>query len=90
MRIAYLVWSVFEKALKAVSMDEYDRLIQLCDSISGAEGVLDIEERMEDVRRRYGGYPQEKWDKNLEIKRYFEQKMGKDIYIVVEKNTFRP
>ena len=38
--------------------DEYDRLIQLCDSLAGADGVMDIIERMEDVRRRYGDYPQ--------------------------------
>ena len=32
-------------------------LIQLCDALAGAEGVLEIEARMEDVRRRYGAYP---------------------------------
>ena len=32
--------------LKTVVIDEYDKLIQLCDSIAGSEGVLDIEERM--------------------------------------------
>jgi len=81
---------MIQNGLKMVSMDEYDRLIQLCDSISDAGGVLFIEERMEDVRRRYGGYPQKKWDKNIEIKKHFEEKMGKDIYAVVEKATFRP
>lgn len=38
--------------------DDYDRLIQLCDSLAGAEGVLDIEDRMNDVKKRYGFYPQ--------------------------------
>lgn len=76
--------------LKSIQMDEYDRLIQLCDSLAGADRVLDMEERMEDVKRRYGAYPQEKWDRNLELKAYFEQKMGKDLYLVVEKDTFRP
>ena len=71
--------------LKTVVIDEYDKLIQLCDSIAGSEGVLDIEERMNDVKRRYGSYPQEKWDNNLKLKRYFEEKMGKDIYTVVGK-----
>jgi len=69
-------------ALEAADIDEYDRLIQLCDSIAGAEGVMDIEARMEDVRRRYGSYPQEKWDNNLKLKARFEQKMGRDIYTV--------
>ncbi len=76
--------------LAAVSMDDYDRLIQLCDSMAGADGVLDVETRMEDVRRRYGSYPQEKWDRNLELKQYFEEKTGKDLYLLTEKETFRP
>lgn len=81
---------MIQDALKAVAMDEYDRLIQLCDSLAGAECVLDMEERMEDVRRRYGSYPQEKWDSNLALKKHFEEKMGKDIYVVVDKDNFRP
>ena len=80
---------LIEDALKPVVMDEYDRLIQLCDAIAGSEGVLDIEERMNDVKRRYGSYPQKKWDKNLELKRHFEEKMGKDLYSAVEKDSFR-
>ena len=68
--------------METVTMDEYDKLIQLCDSIAGSEGVLDIEERMGDVRNRYGSYPQEKWDNNLKLKKHFEDMMGKDIYAV--------
>ena len=81
---------LIQDALKASTMDEYDRLIQLCDSLAGAEGVLDIEERMRDVKCRYGSYPQAKWDSNLALKKHFEAKMGKDIYEVVDKDTFRP
>ena len=73
---------VIEDALETVTMDEYDKLIQLCDSIAGSEGVLDIEETMGDVRNRYGSYPQEKWDNNLKLKKHFEDMMGKDIYAV--------
>ena len=71
-------------------MDDYDRLIQLCDSLAGSEGVLKLEERMEDVKKRYGSYPQEKWEFNIRLKEYFEKKTGKDIYEVVEKETYRP
>ena len=70
--------------------DDYDRLIQLCDSLAGAEGVLDIEDRMNDVKKRYGFYPQKKWDSNMRSKRYFEKKMEKDIYLVCEKDSFVP
>ena len=38
---------------------------------------------MEDVRRRYGDYPQDKWDKNFELRRYFERWGGADIYEMV-------
>lgn len=79
--------ALIQNALKEVSMDDYDRLIQLCDSLAGAEGVLDIEERMGDVKRRYGAYPQEKWNCNLKLKEFFELKTGKNIYTVVEKDT---
>lgn len=81
--------TMLQTELEKVTMDDYDRLIQLCDSLAGAEGVLDIEERMGDVKRRYGSYPKEKWDKNLELKRYFEEKTGENIYAVVDKENFR-
>ena len=80
---------LIQDTLKQVVVDEYDRLIQLCDSLAGAEGVLGIEERMGDVKRRYGSYPQEKWDSNLAIKKHFEEKMGKDIYVVADRDNFR-
>ena len=35
---------------------------------------------MSDVKRRYGSYPQSQWDKNLELKKYFEEKLGENIY----------
>ena len=70
--------------------DDYDRLIQLCDSLAGAEGVLDIEDRMNDVKKRYGFYPQKKWDSNMRLKQYFEEIMKNDIYLVCEKDTFVP
>lgn len=75
--------ALLQDALKTTELDEYDRLLQLCDALAGAEGVVDIEARMRDVKRRYGFYPKEKWDKNLALKRHFEEKTGKDIYEIV-------
>ncbi len=77
-------------SLAKVVPDEYDSLIQLCDSLAGSEGVMEIEARMEDVRRRYGSYSQAKWDANMALKAYFEAKTGRDIYEVTDKETFRP
>ncbi len=42
-----------------------------------------MEERMSDIKRRYGAYPQSKWDKNMELKAYFEEKCEQDIYNMV-------
>jgi len=75
--------------LREVVPDDYDLLIQLCDAISGSEGVMDIVERMSDVKRRYGNYDQEKWNRNLELKAYFESRMHRDLYDAVEKAAFR-
>lgn len=71
---------LLDAALGEIVYDDYDRLIQLCDALAGSEGVLDIEERMEDIRRRYGYYPRAKWDTNIKLKKYFEKKAGDDIY----------
>ena len=76
--------------LQEVQFDEYDKLIQLCDAISGAEGVMNIVDRMNDVRMRYGAYDLDKWNTNLALKDYFEQKMGKDLYEAVKKDSFKP
>ena len=82
--------ALIQTELAKITMDDYDRLIQLCDALAGAEGVLDIEERMGDVKRRYGYYPEDKWNINLELKRYFEDKMQEDLYVVVDKENYRP
>lgn len=70
--------------LQKTQFDDYDYLIQLCDAIAGADGIVSLEERMEDVKSRYGYYPQEMWDKTVELKRYFENKMQKNLYDIVK------
>lgn len=82
--------ALIETNLAAMVYDAYDRLIQLCDSLAGAEGVMDIEARMLDVKRRYGAYPQHKWDINMGLKRHFEELAGRNVYDIVEKDTYRP
>ena len=68
-----------DNALSECVYDDYDRLIQLCDAISLPDGAVAMEERMEDVKRRYGHYSQEKWNKNIELKEYFSDKAKCDI-----------
>lgn len=73
--------------LAGMVYDDYDRLIQLCDALAMAEGIVDIETRMLDVKVRYGYYPQEKWDNNLWLKAYFEERAGKNIYEIVKNEA---
>ena len=75
---------VIEDFINQLVYDDYDRLIQLCDSIGAAEGIVPMEERMGDVKRRYGAYPQDKWDRNLQLKDYFSEKIGQDVYLVLQ------
>lgn len=82
--------ALIETNLATMVYDEYDWLIQLCDSLAGAEGVMNIEERMLDVKRRYGAYPQHKWDINMNLLRHFEELAGRNIYDLVEKDSYRP
>lgn len=72
-----------QRLLEQVIYDDYDRLIQLCDGMATGEALVDIEERLQEVQMRYGFFPQQKLDKIMELRIYFEQKIGKDIYDVV-------
>lgn len=76
-----------ETKLAGTVYDDYDRLIQLCDSLSGTYGAVDMEVRMGDVKRRYGRYPQNKWDQNIALKGYFDEKTGRDIYEILPPDT---
>ncbi len=75
--------------LKSIEIDEYDRLIQLCDGLAGSDRVLDLEDRMNDVKERYGWYPKSSWDSNLETLADFEAKLGRSVYEVVDQENFR-
>lgn len=83
--------ALIERELAALEFDAYDRLIQLCDALAGADGVLDVEARMLDVKHRYGSYPQAKWDATLALKAQFEALCGgRSVYELVDQAHFRP
>ena len=65
--------------------DDYDKLIQLCDSLAIAEGFCLLEKRFIDVARRYGLWDTSvaRWNALFEIKESFEQRMGCSIYDVL-------
>lgn len=74
---------LIRKQLKEIEYDDYDRLIQLCDCYAGGKGIMKLEDRIADVERRYGCYPEAKREKIFELRKYFEEKTGKDIYAVI-------
>lgn len=80
--------------LQTHEMDDYDRLIQLCDAISLSEGVCLIEKRLLDVALRYGtnAYTVTKWHKTMEICSDFEKRIGASFYSLFDdaiRTTFR-
>ena len=78
-----------EKAIKAYIMnceaDDYDRLIQLCDSLSVDYGFVILEKRFVDVTRRYGIMEDyiRGWEAAFAIKEAFEKEMGCSVYDVL-------
>lgn len=74
--------------------DDYDRLIQLCDSISLADGYCLMEKRFVDVALRHGFSIRtlDRWKAYLKIQGDFEERLGCSIYDLlpgVVENTFR-
>ncbi|MCR4940459.1 MAG: phosphohydrolase, partial [Treponemataceae bacterium] len=67
----------------AAVFDDYDRLIQLLDATCTADGTNNLEARMNDVKARYGYYPEAKWNKNFELKEYFEKLADRDFYDMI-------
>jgi hypothetical protein len=68
--------------LEKTEYNDYDKLIQLCDGISLAEGITFMEIRIVDVVKRYGfnEHTLNKWKSIFEIKKYFDVKYNKNIY----------
>jgi HD superfamily phosphodiesterase len=81
------------KYLQEIDYSDYDLLIQLCDALVDGKGYCLIEKRLVDVAIRNGLSPLiiEKWKKIIELKTYFEKKIGCSIYSLlpgVVENTF--
>jgi len=85
--------SCIRNYLDGVIYDDYDKLLQLCDSLALAQGFCLLEKRFVEVGRRYGvgELTVDRWNAVFNIKEYFEKKMGCSIYDVlpnVKETTF--
>ena len=78
-------YQFMEQFVENAVYDDYDRLVQLCDSLALPTGFCILEKRFVDVTIRYGVHPAtiDRWKKILEIKEYFQGKMGCSIYEVL-------
>lgn len=80
--------------VKTARYDDYDLLVQLCDSLALPTGFCLLEKRFVDVTIRYGVHPFTipRWQKILSIKEYFETQTGCSVYDLlpgVIENSFR-
>lgn len=71
-----------ESYLKELQYDDYDKLIQLCDSLALSNGICCVKKRLVDVAIRHGfnKYTINKWKSFLELRDYFSNKIDKSIY----------
>jgi hypothetical protein len=86
-------WQYVVNYLAGIEYDDYDRLIQLCDGLALPNGFCLLEKRLLDVTLRYGCNEQtiKRWRGFIEIKEYFEHRIGGSIYRLlpgVVANTF--
>lgn len=68
--------------LSSIEYDDYDRLIQLCDSICLPQGFCLMEKRLVDVVLRYGvdNYTLPRWRSYMSVKKLIEEKIEVSIY----------
>lgn len=79
--------------LASIEYDDYDRLIQVCDSLALPAGFCLMEKRLVDVTRRYGCYASTlpRWEAFFAAKESLEQAIGGSLYHLlpgIVENTF--
>ncbi|MBE3114053.1 MAG: HD domain-containing protein [Actinobacteria bacterium] len=85
--------SFIKDYLNGIVYNDYDKLIQLCDTIAWSSGFCLMEKRMIAVVMRHGitNTTMKKWEAFFKIKNEFEQRIGVTIYKLlpgVTKTTF--
>ncbi len=82
-------YNFMKEFVKNAKYDDYDLLVQLCDSLAMATGFCILEKRFIDVAIRYGTFKHSalRWKRIFEIKKYFENKIGISIYKLLPNIT---
>lgn len=87
-------YQFMKRFVETAVYDDYDRLVQLCDSLALPTGFCLLEKRFVDVTMRYGVHPSTvpRWKKLFAIKEGFEKTIGCSIYELlpgVAENSLR-
>lgn len=71
-----------KEQLARIQLDEYDRLIQLCDALAMPDGISTIEERLFEGTLRHGfnDHTLRKWQAFIDLKKHFDKCCGSTIY----------
>lgn len=71
-----------DKYLQSIDYDDYDKLIQLCDALSLADGYCYAEKKMVSSVLKFGfkDTALSKWKAILDLKECFDEKIGGDVY----------
>ena len=79
-------YEFMKRFIEDVVYDDYDKLVQMCDSLALPSGFCFLEKRFVDVAMRYGvnEYTTKRWGSIYDIKKYFEKIAGKSIEEILE------
>lgn len=67
-------------------INDYDRLIQLADCLADSRGIVTMEQRAADFARRYHcEISKEMSEPRMQLKHYFDEKIGCNIYSLFNK-----
>lgn len=73
-----------KRFIESTEYDDYDELIQLCDTLALPSGFTIVERRLIDVSLRYGVNDRttKRWKSFLMLQNKFESKLGYSIYVL--------
>ena len=79
-------YEFMKRFIEDVVYDDYDKLVQMCDSLALPSGFCFLEKRFVDVAMRYGvnEYTTKRWGAIYDIKKYFEKIADKSIEEILE------
>lgn len=74
-----------DEYLREVEFTDYDRLIQLCDSLALPSGYCRLEQRFVDLvlRRGFNDFTVPRWRAYMELLEYFGRRVGRPVYDVL-------